>query len=113
MKQRILIRARLALAILGFLAGATALAAQQKPETLQLPGLRQPVDILVDHWGVPHIYAKNEVDLFFAQGFNVARDRLFQIIFGEGAAWDNWRKSSGHNSSSRIKRLGSSYIAAT
>ena len=28
---------------------------------------------------MPHIYAKNEADLFFAQGFNVARDRLFQI----------------------------------
>src|ERR1700677_4206036 len=66
------------------LAASTALPAQQKPETVQLAGLRQPVDILVDHWGVPHIYAKNEADLFFAQGFNVARDRLFQI--------DLWRR---------------------
>src|ERR1700688_2106451 len=48
-------------------------------ETITLPNLRQPVEILIDHWGVPHIYAKNEADLFFAQGFNVARDRLFQI----------------------------------
>jgi penicillin amidase len=48
-------------------------------ETILLPHLRQPVEILIDHWGVPHIYAKNEADLFFAQGFNVARDRLFQI----------------------------------
>src|ERR1700732_5255538 len=48
-------------------------------ETIVLPHLRQPVEILIDHWGVPHIYAKNEADLFFAQGFNVARDRLFQI----------------------------------
>ncbi|NND33828.1 MAG: penicillin acylase family protein [Saprospiraceae bacterium] len=37
------------------------------------------VEILIDHWGVPHIYAKNEADLFFAQGFNAARDRLFQF----------------------------------
>ncbi len=58
--------------------------AQQSSETLHLAGLKQPVDILVDHWGVPHIYAANEADLFFAQGFNVARDRLFQI--------DLWRR---------------------
>jgi penicillin G amidase len=56
-------------------------AAQEKQsaENVSLPGLRQQVDILIDHWGVPHIYAKNEADLFFAQGFNAARDRLFQI----------------------------------
>ncbi|HWX55151.1 MAG TPA: penicillin acylase family protein [Verrucomicrobiae bacterium] len=53
-------------------------------ETITLPNLRQPVEILIDHWGVPHIYAKNESDLFFAQGFNAARDRLFQI--------DLWRR---------------------
>src|SRR5215472_6335501 len=53
-------------------------------ETIKLEGLRQPVEILIDRWGVPHIYAKNEADLFFAQGFNAARDRLFQI--------DLWRR---------------------
>src|SRR5215831_800515 len=53
-------------------------------ETITLPNLRQPVEILIDHWGVPHIFAKNEPDLFFAQGFNAARDRLFQI--------DLWRR---------------------
>jgi len=53
-------------------------------ETIALQNIRQPVEILIDHWGVPHIYAKNEADLFFAQGFNAARDRLFQI--------DLWRR---------------------
>jgi penicillin G amidase len=53
-------------------------------ETIAVRDLRQPAEILVDHWGVPHIYAKNEADLFFAQGFNAARDRLFQI--------DLWRR---------------------
>ena len=48
-------------------------------EKLQLPGLGQPVEILRDRWGVSHIYAQNEADLFFAQGYNVARDRLFQL----------------------------------
>ncbi|MBK8877580.1 MAG: penicillin acylase family protein [Haliscomenobacter sp.] len=37
------------------------------------------MEILVDQWGVPHIYAKSEQDLFFAQGFYAARDRLFQF----------------------------------
>ncbi|HEV8038909.1 MAG TPA: penicillin acylase family protein [Bryobacteraceae bacterium] len=49
------------------------------PETLVVPGLGQPVEIVKDHWGISHIYAKNEADLFFAQGYNVARDRLFQL----------------------------------
>jgi penicillin G amidase len=39
----------------------------------------QPVEIIKDRWGISHIYAKNEADLFFAQGYNVARDRLFQL----------------------------------
>ena len=53
-------------------------------EKIVLSELRAPVEIVIDHWGVPHIYAKNESDLFFAQGFNAARDRLFQI--------DTWRR---------------------
>lgn len=47
--------------------------------TLQLPGLKEQVDVLRDHWGVPHIYARNQHDLFFAQGFVAAQDRLFQM----------------------------------
>ncbi len=49
------------------------------PESLRVAGLKQPVQILKDRWGISHIYAKNESDLFFAQGYNVARDRLFQL----------------------------------
>src|SRR5690606_29436470 len=37
--------------------------------TIRLPGLKEPVEILRDRWGIPHIYAKNQHDLFFAQGF--------------------------------------------
>jgi penicillin amidase len=48
-------------------------------EKISLPGLEQPVEILRDKWGISHIYAGNEHDLFFAQGYNVARDRLFQL----------------------------------
>jgi len=67
---------------------ASHLFAQEKAktETLQIEGLQAPVEIIVDHWGIPHIYAENEADLFFAQGFNAARDRLFQF--------EIWRRQS-------------------
>ncbi len=52
--------------------------------SLHVPGLKQPVEVLRDRWGVPHIYAQNQHDLFFAQGFVAAQDRLFQI--------DLWRR---------------------
>lgn len=47
-------------------------------------GLKEPAEIIVDRWGIPHIYAKSEHDVFLAQGFNAARDRLWQI--------DLWRR---------------------
>jgi penicillin amidase len=46
---------------------------------LTVPGLIQPVSVLRDKWGVAHIYAQNQHDLFFAQGFVAAQDRLFQM----------------------------------
>ncbi|MGC1160881.1 MAG: penicillin acylase family protein [Candidatus Sulfotelmatobacter sp.] len=46
---------------------------------LVVHGLQEPVKVLRDRWGVAHIYAKNQHDLFFAQGFVVAQDRLFQM----------------------------------
>lgn len=46
---------------------------------LSLPGLRDSVRVLRDPWGVPHIYAENLDDLFFAQGFVQAQDRLWQM----------------------------------
>ncbi len=56
-----------------------ALRAEEQTATLQVPGLNEPVEILSDRWGVAHIYAKNQDDLFFAQGYNAAQDRLFQL----------------------------------
>ncbi len=44
-----------------------------------LAGLEEPVEVLRDQWGVAHIYAKTQHDLFFAQGFVAAQDRLYQI----------------------------------
>jgi penicillin G amidase len=47
--------------------------------TLQLKGLKEEVKVIRDQWGISHIYAKNEHDLFFAQGYTAATDRLFQL----------------------------------
>ncbi len=47
--------------------------------SIEVPGLEQPVEILRDHWGVAHIYAQTVPDLFFAQGYVAAQDRLYQI----------------------------------
>ena len=45
----------------------------------EVPGLNSPVEIFTDNYGVPHIFAENESDLFFAAGYQTARDRLFQL----------------------------------
>ena len=69
---------------LGSLATAvmTALSRGRLPQTkgeVTLSGLSAPVEIFRDPWGIPHIYAQTREDLFFAQGFVHAQDRLFQM----------------------------------
>ena len=54
-------------------------ARAQETTRLEADGLEQPVEILVDRWGISHVYAETEHDLFYAQGWNAARDRLFQL----------------------------------
>ena len=61
------------------LAAGSGTSAQSPTTTMQMAGLTQPVEILRDHWGINHIYAQNEADLFFAQGYAAAKDRLFQF----------------------------------
>lgn len=63
---------------------AHAAAGAADTETLRIPGLHKKAEILIDKWGVPHIYTASQTDAFFVQGFNAARDRLFQI--------DLWRR---------------------
>src|ERR671938_1253855 len=61
------------------IAASGAIGAAPADTTLSVAGLTQPVEILRDRWGINHIYAQNEGDLFFAQGYAAARDRLFQF----------------------------------
>ncbi len=44
-------------------------------------GLAAPVQVIRDGWGIPQVYAEEESDLFFAQGYAHAQDRLWQMHF--------------------------------
>ncbi|MCC6613728.1 MAG: penicillin acylase family protein [Anaerolineae bacterium] len=72
------------LLVIGVGAFALDLTRGPLPQTngeLRAPGLRDRVEIIRDANGVPHIYASNMADLFFAQGFTQAQDRWWQMEF--------------------------------
>jgi len=73
----------LILTLLWTLLGLTP-AARAETQRYTVPGLAKDAEIVVDNYGVPHIYAQTHYDAFFVQGFNAARDRLWQI--------DTWRR---------------------
>lgn len=58
----------------------------QTTGTLAVAGLSAPVEVIRDEWGVPHLDAANEHDLFFAQGYVHAQDRLWQMEFNRHVA---------------------------
>ena len=86
--QRLSVAVFCVAALVGAVLGIPAQASQESPavktSSVKLAGLKQEAEILIDRWGVPHIYAASQDDVFFAQGYNAARDRLFQI--------DLWRR---------------------
>lgn len=55
--------------------------AEARPSSLRVAGLRANVSIRRDERGIPYIEADNEQDLYFAQGYVVASDRLWQMDF--------------------------------
>jgi penicillin amidase len=63
----------------GDLKGLARQSLSQLAGTLTVAGLREPVDVIRDRWGIPHIYARNADDLFFAQGYVMGQDRLWQM----------------------------------
>lgn len=82
------------------LSTVTPVSAAPRPTAVYpVSGLDRPAELIVDKWGVPHIFARDTGDLFLAQGFNAARDRLFQI--------DLWRRR-GLGQLSAV--LGPSYV---
>ena len=54
-----------------------------------IEGIDKKIEIYRDNWGINHIYAKNQKDLFFAQGYAAAKDRLFQF--------EIWRRQAEGN----------------
>jgi penicillin G amidase len=71
----------------------------QHTGTIMVRGLSQPVEVLRDTWGIPYIYAQRTKDLFFAQGFVVAQDRMWQL--------EMWRR----NGEGRLAEvLGPAYL---
>ena len=74
-------------------------ALAQLDGTILVFGLREPVEVLRDRWGIPHIFARNTEDLFFAQGYVVAQDRMWQL--------EMWRR----NGEGRLAEvLGPEYV---
>ncbi|HET9521812.1 MAG TPA: penicillin acylase family protein [Candidatus Limnocylindrales bacterium] len=92
---RIAIVAALALVLVlaGFLGFATYRALPQTDGQLKVPGLEEPVTVLRDAAGIAQIYAETPHDLFLAQGYVHAQDRLWQM--------EVWR----HISSGRLSEL--------
>ncbi|HEX3367319.1 penicillin acylase family protein [Phenylobacterium sp.] len=89
-----------AIAGLLFAGAASAQSTAVKQEAWSVAGLNAPAQMVVDRWGIPHIFAASSRDAFFLQGYNAGRDRLWQI--------DLWRKRGlGRLSAS----LGPSYVA--
>ena len=93
----ILIPLRVVLSLSLLAANQWALASDST--TYQVDGLSAEAEIIVDQYGVPHIYANDHYDVFFVQGFNAARDRLWQI--------DLWKRR-GLGQLAEI--LGESYV---
>src|SRR5688572_1257591 len=78
------IRQSLWVVVVVVLAGCAPAAREGPYARVQVAGLTEPVRIVRDRTGISHIYARNTHDLFFAQGYNAARDRLWQL--------DLWRR---------------------
>ena len=68
-------------------------------KAFKVAGMEAPCEILLDRFVIAHIYARSRTDLFLAQGFNAARERLWQM--------DLWRK---RGLGELAKDLGSDYL---
>jgi penicillin amidase len=73
-------------ALAGWFYRATHSSLAQLDGTITLPGLSAPVSVVRDAHGVPHLTASTLPDLFFAQGYVTAQDRLWQMDLTRRAA---------------------------
>jgi len=83
---------------------SSAVSAQARTGTLQVAGLRGNVTIRRDERGIPHIEAANQSDLYFAQGYVVASDRLWQMDLLRRTAAGELAEILGSNALEEDKR---------
>jgi penicillin amidase len=83
-------------------------------ERLSVPGLKSRVEILIDTWGVPHVYTSSEEDALFAQGYLHARDRLWQMELNRRLARGELAEVLGEaalDTDRFLRRLGLRHLA--
>jgi len=81
--------------------------------TVRLPGLASPAAVYRDRWGIPHIRAHSEWDLFFAQGFATAQDRLWQMDFDRHQALGRWSELAGTSGVARDRLMRAAGMGRT
>ncbi|ART78439.1 penicillin acylase family protein [Sutcliffiella horikoshii] len=69
----------LAIVAVGYLSWLLNKSVPQTEGTIEVNGLIEVVSVYRDEAGIPHIEAENQHDLFFAQGYVTAQDRIFQM----------------------------------
>ena len=82
--------------------------------SLQTDMLQAPVEVFFDERGVPHIFAENDYDLYFTQGYVTARDRLFQMelqVRAAGGYLAEWMGDDLIEYDKNQRRLGMVYGA--
>ncbi len=84
--KRVLVVLMMVAVVLGLSAGGAFFYLTRRPfpqitGEVRVAGLQSPVTVIRDHRGVPHIYAEQSHDLFLAQGYVTAQDRLWQMEF--------------------------------
>lgn len=102
-------------------AGAAAVLTVRRPfptsdGTITLDGLQAEVNVARDADGVPHIYAENEHDLYFAQGYVHAQDRFWQMEFWRHTGQGRLAEILGEDlveSDTFIRTIGWNRIAQT
>lgn len=70
----------------GFWQNAESTSGATATRELTISGTRQPITVVFDDLSIPHVFARNDYDVYFAQGYLTARDRLWQMEFQTHAA---------------------------
>ena len=93
---------------------ANAVTADNQDDELQLAGLKDKVSIYYDERQVPHIFAQNDHDLYYTQGYVTAKDRLFQMEMQAFDAAGRLAEKVGNQALERdrsTRKLGMTYGA--